>query len=139
MYASVSSADKKTFLKTIYFETPDYIPMTFHINESCYDFYPKDALFELMENHFRILKSQSSSFLPMQKMPEKILRIQMTLAVYGKLQRMALWGQSIGIHWQIGKTTRIMNSQTRKKVRDLAQSIGMSFIKNVNRNEKQDK
>lgn len=51
MYASVSSADKKTFLKTIYFETPDYIPMTFHINESCYDFYPKDALFELMENH----------------------------------------------------------------------------------------
>ena len=51
MYASVSSADKNTLLKTIRFERPDYIPMTFHINEACWDSYPHEALYELMEAH----------------------------------------------------------------------------------------
>lgn len=51
MYASISSASKADLLKTIRFETPDAIPMTFHINESCYDAYQPDDLFELMEQH----------------------------------------------------------------------------------------
>ena len=51
MYASTTSADKETLLKAIRFETPDYIPMTFHINEACYDAYEPEALFRLMEQH----------------------------------------------------------------------------------------
>jgi hypothetical protein len=38
-------------LKAIRFERPDYIPMTFHINDSCYGFYPPGALYDLMEAH----------------------------------------------------------------------------------------
>lgn len=51
MYVSTSSATKSNLLKTIRFETPDYIPMTFHINEACYDSYRPDDLFRLMEQH----------------------------------------------------------------------------------------
>jgi hypothetical protein len=38
-------------LKAIRFKRPDYIPMTFHINDSCYGFYPPEALYDLMEAH----------------------------------------------------------------------------------------
>lgn len=38
-------------LKAIRFETPDYIPMTFHINDACWNAYPQEALFDLMEEH----------------------------------------------------------------------------------------
>jgi uroporphyrinogen-III decarboxylase len=41
----------RTLLKAIYFERPDYIPMTFHVNDACYSAYPRDALFDLMEEH----------------------------------------------------------------------------------------
>lgn len=51
MYASVTSASKENLLRTIRFETPDYIPMTFHINEACFDYYGAEVLFELMEQH----------------------------------------------------------------------------------------
>lgn len=51
MYVSTTSANKKTLLKAIRFETPDYIPMTFHINEACYDAYNLEDLFRLMEEH----------------------------------------------------------------------------------------
>lgn len=51
MYASTSSASKDALLKTIRFENPDYIPMTFHINEACWDAYDPDALLELAEQH----------------------------------------------------------------------------------------
>lgn len=51
MYASTSSATKENIIKTVRFETPEYIPMTFHINEACYDYYDRDILFELMEQH----------------------------------------------------------------------------------------
>lgn len=51
MYVSTSSSEKETLLKAIRFERPDYIPMTFHINEACFDAYHPDDLFELMEQH----------------------------------------------------------------------------------------
>lgn len=51
MYAATTSASKENVLKTIHFEKPDYIPMTFHINEACFDYYESDSLFELMEAH----------------------------------------------------------------------------------------
>lgn len=42
------------FTKAARFEGPDYIPMTFHINPACWNHYPKDALFDLMEAHPRL-------------------------------------------------------------------------------------
>ncbi len=42
---------RNNILKAIHFETPDYIPMVFKINDSCWDFYPQDELFDLMESH----------------------------------------------------------------------------------------
>jgi hypothetical protein len=41
----------RNFLKAIYFEHPDYIPMVFHINDACYNAYPQNALLDLMEEH----------------------------------------------------------------------------------------
>lgn len=51
MYVSTSSADRDTLLRAIRFETPDYIPMTFHINAACWDHYDQAALQELMAAH----------------------------------------------------------------------------------------
>ena len=42
---------KENYLRVVRFERPDYIPMSFHINDACYDAYPQEALFELMETH----------------------------------------------------------------------------------------
>ena len=39
------------FTKAVKFQHPDYIPMQFHINASCWHHYPKEALWELMEEH----------------------------------------------------------------------------------------
>jgi len=38
-------------LRAIRFQTPDYIPMSFHINAACWNAYPQQALFDLMEAH----------------------------------------------------------------------------------------
>ncbi|MEN6372981.1 MAG: uroporphyrinogen decarboxylase family protein [Armatimonadota bacterium] len=42
---------RENILKTVRFETPDYIPMIFSFNPACWNHYPKDALFELMSEH----------------------------------------------------------------------------------------
>ena len=42
---------KENYLRVVRFERPDYIPMSFCINDACYDAYPQEALFELMETH----------------------------------------------------------------------------------------
>ena len=39
------------YTRAIRFERPDHIPMSFHINAACWHHYPKDALFDLMEEH----------------------------------------------------------------------------------------
>ena len=39
------------FTRAARFERPDRIPMTLHINASCWHHYPKEALFDLMEEH----------------------------------------------------------------------------------------
>ncbi len=51
MYVSMSSATRENILRAIRFERPDYIPMTFHINEACWEAYPHEELFRLMEAH----------------------------------------------------------------------------------------
>lgn len=49
---SIKSNDKrKNILKAIRFERPDFIPMTFHINDACWQYYPQDDLSELIESH----------------------------------------------------------------------------------------
>ncbi len=42
---------REIVLKAIRFERPDYIPMIFSINGACWNTYPHEALFELMESH----------------------------------------------------------------------------------------
>ncbi len=42
---------KENYLRAVNFERPDYIPVSFHINPACYDYYDNDILFALMEKH----------------------------------------------------------------------------------------
>ena len=42
---------KENYLRAVRFERPDYIPMTFGMNDACYQAYPQEALFELIEQH----------------------------------------------------------------------------------------
>ena len=39
------------YLRTVHFDTPDFIPMTFHINDACWHHYDQQQLFDLMEAH----------------------------------------------------------------------------------------
>lgn len=43
--------NRENILRDIRFEKPDYIPMTFHINDACWNNYPQKFLFEQMEKH----------------------------------------------------------------------------------------
>jgi uroporphyrinogen decarboxylase len=42
---------RENLLKAVRFERPDYIPMAFHINGACWQNYPQDFLFDMMESH----------------------------------------------------------------------------------------
>ena len=42
---------RENILKAIRFERPQFIPVNFAINSSCYKAYPQEALFDLMEEH----------------------------------------------------------------------------------------
>lgn len=42
---------KENMLRAIRFETPEYIPMIFAINDACWDYYPFEAICELIESH----------------------------------------------------------------------------------------
>lgn len=55
------------FTRAVWFEKPDYIPMTFSINNACWHHYPKDALWDLMEEHkllFPDFKRPASDWMP---------------------------------------------------------------------------
>ena len=51
MYVSTSSSDRENLLRTVCFQKPDYIPMTFHINAACWNHYDQNALLDLMADH----------------------------------------------------------------------------------------
>ena len=51
MYASTSSSDRENLFRAIRFQRPDYIPVTFHINDACWQHYDQNALLDLMEEH----------------------------------------------------------------------------------------
>ena len=42
---------RENLLRVVRFERPDYIPMTFHINDACWHHYPSEVLQDLMESH----------------------------------------------------------------------------------------
>lgn len=42
---------KSNYERAVRFETPDYIPMSMHINAACYHHYPQEQLFDIMEAH----------------------------------------------------------------------------------------
>ncbi len=46
-----SMTERENLLRTIRFEKPDHIPVTFHINGSCWHHYPQNALQDLMGSH----------------------------------------------------------------------------------------
>ncbi|MCD6121123.1 MAG: hypothetical protein J7K04_04750 [Spirochaetales bacterium] len=43
--------ERDNLIRTVNFEKPDHIHMTFHINASCWEHYSNDELQDLMENH----------------------------------------------------------------------------------------
>ena len=43
--------ERENILRTVFFDRPDHIPMVFHINASCWNHYPDEALKELIESH----------------------------------------------------------------------------------------
>lgn len=47
----INNKERETVLKAIRFENPDYIPMNFVINASCWKAYPQEELLELIESH----------------------------------------------------------------------------------------
>ena len=55
------------FTRAVRFERPDFIPMRFVINPACWHHYPKDALWDLMEEHkllFPYFKRPDPSWMP---------------------------------------------------------------------------
>lgn len=57
------AAQRDNLLRVVRFGRPDYIPMTFHINDACWFHYPRQALVELMEAH-PFLFPEATSFVP---------------------------------------------------------------------------
>lgn len=45
------SSFRENYIRAARFERPDYIPVTFSINDACWRHYPQAALFSLMEGH----------------------------------------------------------------------------------------
>lgn len=43
--------ERENLERVVRFERPEYVPATFHINDSCWHHYPNDALRDLMEAH----------------------------------------------------------------------------------------
>ena len=86
--------DRENLLRTIYFEKPDHIPMTFHINGSCWHHYPHNALKDLMASHpllfpdFEYNPDPVKSIIP--HMLKRITLLPIHGVVYGKPPMMAL-------------------------------------------------
>jgi len=65
---------RENLLRAVRFETPETIPMVFHINPACWQHYPHDALQELMADHrllfpdFSPVERVTPVFSPVQRM-----------------------------------------------------------------------
>lgn len=56
--------DRENYLRAVRFEKPEYIPMQFYINESCWKHYPQEFLLEQIENHPLLFRDYSKPKLP---------------------------------------------------------------------------
>lgn len=56
--------ERENILRAIRFESPEYIPMTFHINDACWTAYPQDFLVGLIETHPFLFKGAAPPALP---------------------------------------------------------------------------
>ncbi len=54
--------DRETLLKAVHFDSPDSIPVVFHINLSCWDHYPREELARLVESHPLLFPEGVSDF-----------------------------------------------------------------------------
>ena len=67
---------RENLLRAVRFETPESIPMVFHINPACWQHYPHDALQELVAAHpllfpdFAPLARVTPTFSPVQRRDE---------------------------------------------------------------------
>ena len=58
---------RENLLRTIRFETPEYVPMDFVINDACWNHYDHNVLFDLIESHpllFPDFKRPDGSYKP---------------------------------------------------------------------------
>lgn len=58
---------RDNYIKAVRFESPEYIPVYFHINDACWQNYPQEFLFDLMEKHkylFPDFKRHSGKYTP---------------------------------------------------------------------------
>lgn len=53
--------ERENILRTVFFDRPDYIPMVFHINASCWNHYPHEALKELIQSHPFLFPARESA------------------------------------------------------------------------------
>lgn len=54
--------DRSNLLRAVHFDTPEYIPVVFHINLACWDHYPRDALADLVCTHPRLFPEGVPAF-----------------------------------------------------------------------------
>lgn len=63
--------ERENILRAIHFERPDHVPISFCINDACWNAYPQDALVELMETHPTLFPKERIPKLPYK--PEYLL------------------------------------------------------------------
>ena len=64
---AISSAERRdNLLRTVRFERPDFVPMTFHINDACWHHYPRQALLDLMASHPMLFPDFDSDSYPIE-------------------------------------------------------------------------
>ncbi|AQT68739.1 methylcobalamin:coenzyme M methyltransferase [Anaerohalosphaera lusitana] len=73
----ITLSKRDNIVRAIRFDWPEYIPMTFHINEACWEHYPAEFLEELMAEHpFLFPEAQRKQARPEleQQVPERVGR-----------------------------------------------------------------
>ena len=63
---------KENFIRTAKFDYPEYIPMQFHINPACWEYYPQDAVvMGIVPAGDEKMKSRVLKYLVKKKLPSE--------------------------------------------------------------------
>lgn len=65
---------KENYLRAVYFDRPDYIPMSFGINDACWTAYPQEFLCEQMERHTKLFPGYHRPVLPFRPVYSNVAR-----------------------------------------------------------------